>query len=68
MLKENEVKNYWNIRYQQQDERAVGFWESSIEEQNKRYEIRKTFISTLCPTNLKTLDYGCGIGRYADFF
>ena len=79
MLDKDVIKEYWDDRYSRQGERTVGFAGRSMEEQDKNYEERyKLIIPQLffClgdwlnkkAKNFKFLDYGCGIGRYSDFF
>lgn len=68
MLEEQHIKNYWHKRSAEQGERTVGFSGESMTKQNYRYKKRMDFIFRHVPTNLKTLDYGCGIGRYAHKF
>lgn len=58
---------YWNDRYSKQGALTVGT-SSTIELQDNEYKIKEDFIFSHCPTNLKVLDYGCGIGRYAHKF
>ncbi len=68
MLEENQIKKYWHKRSEEQGEKTVGFNNDPITKQNYRYAKRMDFIFQHVPTNLKTLDYGCGIGRYAPKF
>lgn len=65
MLKENEIISYWKTRSSIQGDRTVGYAGKNIIQQDINYKIRKKFIFEHCPKNLKTLDYGCGTGRYS---
>jgi len=67
-LTEETVNAYWKIRSKSDGMRATGYSGSTLAEQDERYKIRKKFIFSSCPRHLKTLDYGCGIGRYAEDF
>jgi len=62
------VIKYWNLRALQQGKLTVGFAGTPIAEQDKRYKIRSEFIMSHVDTDLATLDYGCGVGRYSKFF
>jgi SAM-dependent methyltransferase len=64
-MKKSQILDYWKNRAENQKERTVGWNGISIEKQDITYQQRKDFIFKFCPRNLKTLDYGCGIGRYA---
>lgn len=67
-LTEKTVQAYWKERAMRDGVRATGFCGYSLNRQDKRYRVRKEFIFSYCPKNLRTLDYGCGIGRYAEDF
>ena len=62
------VIQYWKNRASQQGKRTVGFNNIPIAEQDENYKIRTNFIISKLDTNLFTLDYGCGVGRYSKFF
>jgi SAM-dependent methyltransferase len=68
MLNEDQAKSYWEDRAKTHQESAVGFDCRAIEEQDINYNIRTNFIFKNLDTYLPTLDYGCGIGRYAQQF
>lgn len=68
MLNKDKVKEYWENRSDKYGARTVGFNNTNIEEQDLRYEERYNFIIPKLSDNYKTLDYGCGIGRYAGKF
>lgn len=68
MLKEHDIISYWKTRSSIQGDRTVGYAGKDINQQDINYEIRKKFIFTYCPNNLRTLDYGCGTGRYSEEF
>ena len=67
-LTEETVGNYWKTRSKSDGMRATGYAGSTLAGQDERYKVRKKFIFSSCPRHLKTLDYGCGIGRYAEDF
>ncbi len=68
MLQENDVVDYWKRKAASCGERAVGYNESQMSVQDRNYAVRKEFIFSHCPTWMRTLDYGCGIGRYSPEF
>lgn len=68
MLKEEDVKQYWEERSAQQGAVTVGRNGLDMSVQDAEYDERKEFIFKTCPKNLITLDYGCGVGRYAPDF
>ena len=68
MIEEKRIKDYWKERAGRQGRRTVGFVGTPLEKEDKRYAKRKKLIFSLCPRNLQTLDYGCGVGRYAPDF
>lgn len=79
MLNKENLHSYWEKRYREQGDRTVGFAGRPLEEQDKNYETRHKFIIPKIafyagrwldtkPDEIKVLDYGCGIGRYAEFF
>lgn len=67
-LTEKGVQTYWEERAARDGVKATGHFGYSLSRQDERYRIRKKFIFAHCPRNLRTLDYGCGIGRYAEEF
>ena len=68
MLAEDKVLKYWLKRSHDQGERATGHTDTDLHAQRNASERVKQFIWQHCPTELKTLDYGCGVGRYAELF
>lgn len=68
MLGESEIAKYWANRAARQGERTVGFQNSPLEVQDQRYALRAEFIVPHLDRSLATLEYGCGIGRYASYF
>ena len=62
------VIQYWNYRVAQQGKGTVGFNNIPIADQDKNYDIRSGFIMSHVDADLFTLDYGCGVGRYSQFF
>ena len=67
-LTEEGVRVYWEKRAKRDGVRATGHRSFTLQGQDERYKIRKQFIFAYCPRHLRTLDYGCGIGRYAKDF
>jgi len=59
---------YWTERGKTMKENAVGIAGTKAGIQDANYAIREAFIFESCPTGMTTLDYGCGIGRYAHRF
>lgn len=61
------IKKYWEDRANRQGYLTVG---TSIDEfyQDEEYKEKQDFIFSHLPINLRTLDYGCGVGRYSKFF
>jgi len=68
ILTEEGVQAYWKRRAESEGIRAVGHVGRTLAEQGERYKVRKRFIFSSCPRHLRTLDYGCGVGRYAEDF
>ena len=68
ILTEEGVRTFWEERAAHDGVRATGHCNHTLAEQDERYRKRKEFIFTNCPRNLRTLEYGCGIGRYAEDF
>jgi len=67
-LSEDGVRTYWKNRAKKDGIRATGRYSCTLAEQDKRYRVQKKFVFAYCPRHLRTLDYGCGIGRYAEDF
>lgn len=67
-LNEQNILSYWQKRATSQGERTVGNGGLPMSVQDKEYEEKAKHVFSVCPQNLYTLDYGCGIGRYAPFF
>lgn len=68
MLTEVNMLGYWRHRAEEQQERTVGFAGQDMATQDELYAKRTEFLLKHCPTDRQTLDYGCGIGRYASLF
>lgn len=69
MLKYNKVQEYWNQRSAKQGKATVGFVSNTLQQQEEEYKVKKEFVSNyLLPFDGITLDYGCGVGRFADTF
>ncbi len=58
--------NYWIRRYEKYGYRVPGT--RNTRNQRKEYEEKIGFISARIPKNMRTLDYGCGIGHYSPLF
>lgn len=67
-IKESEVKDYWHKRSTIQGNATVGFVGNSLSQQDNEYNEKINFVKKNINTNLKTLDYGCGIGRWSKCF
>lgn len=70
MLDRTTLHAYWAKRAAVQGARTVGFGNHDEAAQDAQYADRRRFIfeSAGCIRNLPTLDFGCGIGRYAAMF
>ena len=64
----SDTKTYWRRRAAEQGERTVGFGGRPLAEQERNYSERTGFIRERLSGDLRTLDFGCGIGRYARLF
>ena len=64
-LTKERIQSFWRNRAEKDGVRATGHSRYSLKGQDERYSRRKQFIFISCPRHLRTLDYGCGIGRYA---
>ena len=68
-LKLGEAKSYWNKRSSTQKKLTVGYvGNSTLAKQDKEYQEKIDFVSPFINPSLKTLDYGCGAGRWAFLF
>jgi len=67
-LNKEGVQRFWRNRAKKDGVRATGHTSYTLKGQDERYRRRKQFIFTSCPRQLRTLDYGCGIGRYGKDF
>ncbi len=67
-LKIEEIEKYWNKRSEVYKEKSVGFQNEEMKDQEEHYRQRYDFILGKIPLDRKTLDYGCGSGRYSQFF
>lgn len=64
----DKVKEYWGQRAKEQGKGTVGFANRPLNIQDEEYNERFEFIIPKINTELITLDYGCGVGRYSKFF
>ena len=67
-IKEEDVKKYWDVRSSRQGKATVGFGGNSLSKQDGEYDEKINFVKTNINPNLKTLDYGCGVGRWSESF
>ena len=68
-LNENDAQNYWAERTQKQGELVVGYGgHTTMLQQNTEYEEKRAFVIPFLNKTEKTIDYGCGIGRWSDIF
>jgi len=67
-LTEEGVRTYWEKRAEKDGIRTTGHCNYTLAGQDERYKMQKKFVFTHCPRHLRTLDYGCGIGRFAEDF
>lgn len=63
-----DVKQYWRDRFRNQKGIAVGFAGKPKAHQEQILREKKEFILPKIDTNLKTIDYGCGIGLFSSMF
>jgi trans-aconitate methyltransferase len=64
-----EVKEYWKKRSSSQKELTVGFaGHKNKKLQDNEYKTKIDFMIPYINKNLATIDFGCGIGRWADLF
>lgn len=68
MLKEHQVYKYWKQRAIKHGNRAIGFGNRSLDYQLKLHRQRMEFIFPHCPRSLRTIDFGCGTGNFANCF
>ena len=68
MITPDKVELYWRERATKYGKLAVGYKNSPAVKQNAIHTLNTDFIFDLCPTDLYTLDFGCGIGKYAQNF
>lgn len=70
MLSETDAKKFWAERAHKHQAQAVGFDAGANAKKNDaEYEERFDFVfQHLLHASVPTLDYGCGVGRYAHHF
>lgn len=69
MIKYENVNEYWDQRSAAQGKATVGFAAHNLEQQEEEYKEKIDFVSSnLIPFDGVTLDYGCGVGRFANAF
>lgn len=70
-LSEERAYDYWINRFDNQKESVVDFVKHDRGQAEDLFQERVRFFfegEVSCPRNLRTLDFGCGIGRYSIFF
>jgi len=67
-LNKQEVQKYWVDRSQQQGKKTVGFTGHDLNQQNREYDEKISFVLPWVDRELLTLDYGCGVGRWSGIF
>ena len=67
-LQESEIKKYWNKRAAAQGMTTVGNMGTTEEQQEIAFQKVKDKISRAIYSDLFTIDYGCGVGRFAEIF
>ena len=67
-LSREKVQAYWDKRAAKQGARTVGFSHGNTGLQDKRFAIRYEFVRPFLSPYVKTVDYGCGIGRWLPQF
>ena len=69
MIKYENVNEYWDQRSSRQGKATVGFAGHNLEQQEDEYKVKIDFVSSnLISFKGVTLDYGCGVGRFANTF
>jgi len=68
MLNEKDSVIYWYDRAREAGAAAVGFNAKDLEKQETQYEAKERFVMKYVNSDLTTLDYGCGIGRWAKYW
>lgn len=67
-LNKEEVKDYWIKRSSIQGKETVGFCGNNLNEQDREYEEKTSFVLPWVNHQAITLDYGCGVGRWSWMF
>jgi hypothetical protein len=65
MLKESDAPEYWRKRAEESGKAAVGFMATNLSAQNEQYREKENFVLKNIHTSIYTVDYGCGVGRWA---
>jgi SAM-dependent methyltransferase len=68
MLNKNQIRTYWANRANSQGRKTTGFRGASAKQNEEQYQQRIFFLSRHVNFDLDTVDYGCGVGRYTEFF
>lgn len=68
MFKENQVCKYWRKRAAEHGAKAISFGNKPLDHQSRLHRKRANFIFRHCPCSLRTIDFGCGTGNFADRF
>ena len=67
-LTKQELQKYWIDRSTQQGKRTVGYAGHDSNQQDIEYNEKISFVLPWVDCELLTLDYGCGVGRWAKIF
>ena len=68
-IKESEVKEYWADRSEKQGLLTCGYGgNKSTTAQKLEYNEKIDFVAPHLKTDLPTIDYGCGVGRWSFLF
>jgi len=67
-ISKDKIQDYWANRVAEQGINTVREPRQRSAVDNPLFAERKALVASVCPTDLLTLDYGCGIGRFADMF
>ena len=68
MLPESSIKEYWRKRSEAQGALTVGYGGHNASQQAQEYTKKISFVRPFLNPALKTLDYGCGVGRWSHLF
>lgn len=67
-ISQSEARTYWSNRAKKQGASTVGFSGHTLIQQEKEYQQKIDFVMSHIEREKKTVEYGCGIGRWSDVF